>query len=250
MGKQANVTAATQAAARRAWESQLGMYAAAIRRHLKQRSHRKPTEQQVTRYLHEWLASGGLETVATAFLGLMQQYESAVEKPSREWTSAERQQAFDFAARFFRECAAQFDRPRGRPRRERNRNIRGIVNRAMVVPRTFQKDMERQHRDLMKSLEYPFLRFEKFSKLGAAARRERDQLVRDGHTPADADRRVGTLKAYLQYMTDAGIEEDEILRKRLAPGLLRRFLTTHGLSGRQESAFKMRMSRARRKHSS
>lgn len=246
--KRVRVIAATQSAARRAYEAWLNYYAARIRRSLKDREHRTPSDRKVTAVLRARLAADGMEKFASEFLDLMRRFESVMRRRSREWTAAERQNAFDTAALYFQECAAFVDRPRGRPRRKSSG--RGIVNSAMA----FDSPQHRQQkRGEMENLVDRMLKYERGMKLGAAANRKYPELVR-AFGQDEADKMTDTPDGYLQYLERERDPDDhddnpeqEAMRRRLPPGAIRLLLEEFGIEAPRTGAFKMRLSRARRK---
>lgn len=242
-------------AAQRAVDATLNFGITVVRSDLKKRLHRTPTDEKVFNSFQDWVTHGDFaEYSSTLTSDRMRRTESQFGKPSKEWSYDELLQAYEDVEWYFLKLSELYERPKGHPPKIK---IQGIVSK---VQRDGAIKRRKSRSEKLRSLENPFIRSEEFSKLGIFAKKERDMLVRGGESKVNADKRVGSLGAIFQYMIDAdmeisqeefdaGIFPDEVRTLRLSRGTFQSLLKKYGIDPKDRAAFKMRISRARRRSS-
>ena len=117
-------------AAQRAVYAALNLGITITRSNLKKRLHRTPTDQKVSAYFQSWVThSNFIEFASEQMLACMRDIESQLGKPSRNWSHDELLQAYGYVETYFYVLAESYERPRGRPRKRKNR---GIINNAIT----------------------------------------------------------------------------------------------------------------------
>jgi len=236
---------AVRDAARLAVKAAVSVGIAIVRKNLKKRSHRAPSDQKVQAHFLAWVKAGGFADFANEKVhAWMREMESCFGKPSQDWALEERRKAYDFVAECFLLLAESCERPKGRPRRQRESF--GIIADAMLEGEATRR---KQEKDELKEIERRFFAWERPAKLAVLARREEKQYLEEGHSEAEAASKFSTHQAMLEYMEDADIDWSEVLEQHLPPGWFQKFLIREGIDLKHEAAVKMRISRGRRSRS-
>lgn len=206
---------------------------ALVRKHLRERNHRRVSNEQVEAYFHAWVVSGGFTRfVAQELHSFLQELGSDTGSPLRHWPP---DRVHRLTEDYFLRLTESINRPKGRPRKRREL-IAGAVLEGKAARRK-QKKIERD------DLEKRFAAVAAGAKLKAFAEVEKQQYLKEGYSDADADRRFGNPSGVLRYMNDAEIDLEEVMSKRLKRGVFMEFCSKYRLNAREESALRKRLQR-------
>jgi len=226
-------------AAQEALQAILVFEEARIRKKIKLRTHRKPTGSAVENELRVCINS---KIPIFRYLEFIRDYQNVTKTAPKDWLQNENIRVMEAASQYFAELTKLIDPPKGRPRNTKQNRL------GLIASRMMQHAPADSNEDIIGGLVQKFLKSEKPYRMGIAARRERDNFVRDGMSKADADKKLNSLNAATDYMRDWDDDEKaELIERRMPPGkLIQKFIDLGGKE-QQYSAFKMRLSRERKK---